>query len=485
MTVLATLVVCAAPARAQLISPGKLSGAHADLEGVRNCTNCHRLRERGAANDLCLRCHEPERNRIENRQGYHSTIADRNCAECHKEHFGRDFDLVRFDTTTFDHAAAGFELVEHHAELDCRACHRPELIVAADVRGFKGGHGALDRTFLGLGTTCLACHTEDDPHGDQFADRACTDCHSQTSWKPARGFDHDRTRYPLTGSHRDVECQRCHETLRQGEPAMLRYAGVAFGRCTDCHRDEHQGRMGSDCSRCHTLGGWKEIARNSFERDFRHDRTRFRLRGAHVDATCAACHTMAGTATEGIRLSFATAERNKAYPRPAADDCLSCHLDYHEASFVTTDGGATCGNCHGEETWLPTTYDIARHNVGETFVLTGAHLATPCGDCHRGAAPDPEALRFRMSHERCRDCHEADDPHGAQFADRACTECHDTDAFRVVSFDHAKTRYPLDGRHQDVDCGACHRTTTDARGRDVRTYRPLGMRCEDCHGGGA
>jgi len=483
MAVWAALAGGARPAYAQLISPGKLSEAHADLEGVRNCTNCHRLRERGVADDLCLQCHEPERNRIEQQRGYHATVADRSCAECHKEHFGRDFALVRFDTTAFDHAEAGFDLVEHHAELECRNCHTPRLIVAADVRDFKGEHGTLDRTFLGLGTTCGECHKEDDPHANQFADRACTDCHSQTSWKPAGGFDHQRTRYPLTGGHRDVDCLRCHETLRQSDPPTRRYAGIAFGRCTDCHRDEHEGRMGSECNRCHTTAGWKEIPRGSFERDFRHDGTGFRLRGAHAEATCAACHTLAGTAAEGVRLSFARGERSKRYPRPAADDCLSCHLDYHDETFVMTGGGASCSNCHTEESWLPTTYDIARHNAGETFVLTGAHLATPCGDCHR-AAEAPEVLHVRMPHERCRDCHEADDPHGAQFADRACTDCHDTDTFRVASFDHDNTRYALDGRHRDVDCGMCHRTMTDERGREVRVYRPLGMRCEDCHGGG-
>ena len=474
----------ACPARAQLISPGKLSEAHADLEGVRNCTNCHRLRERGVANDLCLQCHEPERHRIEQRRGYHATVADRNCAVCHKEHFGRYFAVVRFDTASFDHSEVGFDLVERHAELDCRECHRPELIVAADVRVSKEEHGALDRTFLGLGTSCRACHTADDPHGDQFSDRTCTDCHSQTQWNPTEGFDHDRTDYPLTGRHRDAVCRGCHETLRGGDRPMLRYAGVAFGRCTDCHRDEHQGGMGTDCSRCHATEGWMEIARGSFERDFRHEHTEFPLRGAHADVTCAICHTLTGADVEGIRLSFATAERNRAYPRPAADDCLSCHLDYHDGAFVTISGGATCRSCHTETAWLPATYDIPRHNDGETFVLTGAHLATPCGDCHRSAAWEPDTLRFRMPHERCRDCHDTDDPHGTQFADRPCTDCHDTETFHVASFDHDKTRFPLDGRHRDVDCGACHPTTTDASGHESRLYRPLGTRCEDCHGGG-
>ncbi|KPJ97440.1 MAG: hypothetical protein AMS20_17205 [Gemmatimonas sp. SG8_28] len=230
------LVLAAAaprPAAAQLISPGKLSEAHVDLEGVRNCTKCHRLRERGVANDLCLACHTPEQTRIAKGTGYHATLGDRSCSDCHKEHFGRDFDVLHLDTAAFDHQETGFTLEERHTELECRKCHQPELIVAADVRAFKGEHGTLDRTFLGLGTTCEACHESDSPHGKQFADRACTDCHTQRDWKHTRGFDHDDTRYALTGEHRDVACEKCHKLARPGDAKSRRYTGIAFRACTD------------------------------------------------------------------------------------------------------------------------------------------------------------------------------------------------------------------------------------------------------------
>jgi hypothetical protein len=92
---------------------------------------------------------------------------------------------------------------------------------------------------------------------------------------------------------------------------------------------------------------------------------------------------------------------------------------------------------------------------------------------------------FSVEHEACADCHATDDPHGAQFAARACTDCHDTETFKVKAFDHDETRYALDGRHRDVPCASCHTMGRDANGKEVRIYRPLGMECKDCHGGGA
>ena len=166
------LVVClwfaslSTTAYGQLISPGKLSSAHADLGGITKCTTCHALGQRSASNTLCLDCHTPLKTRIEAEKGYHSTVMEENCADCHKEHFGVDFVLVRLDTLQFDHKDAGFELRGAHQEASCRGCHVPEYIVAADVRTFKGEHDALDNTFLGLDTSCMGCHEDASPHQD-------------------------------------------------------------------------------------------------------------------------------------------------------------------------------------------------------------------------------------------------------------------------------------------------------------------------------
>lgn len=559
---------------AQLISPGPLSSAHADLEGITNCTKCHELGTKGIANARCLACHTTLDARITAKAGFHASLASKNCAECHKEHFGRTFDVVRFDTTGFDHAAkTGYALQASHATLACRKCHAPDRIADSTVRRFaeRGGARGLQRTFLGLATTCHGCHDVDNPHGRQFGTKKCSDCHQQRTWKQAARFDHAATRFPLTGQHADVKCDACHRPANAAVPASRVYVGVKFGACADCHRDPHGGAMGATCERCHTTAGWKNMNRADFERRFDHARTGFRLTGLHATLACATCHdasrrwpdtafvAMTYPATErghtyarpvarncrschrdphdgamgetcetchttdgwknmnqadferrfdhsrtGYRLAGAHAtlacaschdaarlwpdtafiamtypasERGHTYPRPVARDCLSCHRDYHTGAFKTS-GGAVCSNCHAPTAWLPTSFDVARH-AKTSFPLEGAHVAVPCLDCHRTATG---ALRFTMDHGTCESCHASTNPHGTQFADRTCTDCHTIASFRITAFDHSRTRFPLDGRHRSVACNACHVKRMQPNGVAIRIYRSLGTECRDCHG---
>lgn len=479
LLVISLLLGVAPRAGAQLISPGKLSRAHERLEGIRHCTECHELRQRGITNARCLACHKPLAARIAARRGFHADLASKNCAECHKEHFGRDFAVLRFDTTGFDHRKTGFTLEGHHAELACRKCHRASLIADSAVRAFKTRYAALDQTFLGLGTTCTSCHRTDNPHGRQFGDRACTDCHTQRAWKGAARFHHDRTRFTLTGRHRRVRCDQCHQPRTRGKPASLQYVGIRFAACTDCHRDPHNRAMGAHCTRCHTTGGWKQLDRAAVERGFDHSTTGYKLVGAHARLVCAACHdrTHADTA---VRLRFRDAA-NVPYPRPVATDCLSCHRDYHAGAFAkAAGGGAVCANCHTQTAWTPTTFDVKRH-ASTAFPLEGAHLAVPCLDCH--GSPATGSLRFRFEKTTCQACHAPTNPHGTQFAGRACADCHTATTFRIVAFDHATTRFPLDGQHRSVPCASCHPMGKDPDGKPMRIYRPLGTKCHDCHAG--
>lgn len=73
--------------------------------------------------------------------------------------------------------------------------------------------------------------------------------------------------------------------------------------------------------------------------------------------------------------------------------------------------------------------------------------------------------------------------------DTDCSACHTTGGWTPVSFAHDRTGFPLQGRHREVTCKACHRTSTfadpipracSACHRDVHLGR-LGQRCQDCH----
>ena len=73
-------------------------------------------------------------------------------------------------------------------------------------------------------------------------------------------------------------------------------------------------------------------------------------------------------------------------------------------------------------------------------------MAVPCLACHPASAappaPSPLDPRFRIGlREACADCHAADDPHGGQFAGRACDECHDDRSFYIGRFDYRTGEY--------------------------------------------
>lgn len=316
----------AAGGAAQILSPGKLSEAHADLEGIRRCTDCHELRNRGVSRERCLACHDPLAQRLAVEKGFHARLAEEDCAACHKEHLGREFSLVKLDTLEFDHARTGFLLEGAHGKATCRACHLRTRITDPDVLAFKGEHDALGRTFLGLPTGCAACHLEDDPHGGQFEAQSCDGCHGLSTWEEPAEFDHDLTSYPLTGRHGTVSCEGCHIRVAapSGTGTFVRYASTPHSACSDCHQDPHAGSMPGACAGCHATADWLRVDRGRVESDFDHRTTGFLLEGRHQTAPCASCHEHEGglppaTPREpALRIAFVGGTEYRPFPRPVA-----------------------------------------------------------------------------------------------------------------------------------------------------------------------
>lgn len=467
------LVLVPSAGSAQLISPGKLSSAHAELEGMTRCTSCHELRSRGIAPDRCLDCHESLAERVAQDEGLHAGADYRACASCHREHLGRDYALIRWDPETFDHETVGFELAGAHADLGCRDCHTAVRVRDVGVRTEKVQHAALNRTYLGLGTACVDCHEMDDPHEGGFAPRPCSDCHDQRDWKAAAAsFDHDETRYPLTGRHRSVGCNDCHRTDS--------FRGLKFAACTDCHTDPHEGGMQAVCTSCHSTSGWHDVSREAVESGFDHDRV-FPLEEAHASADCAACHDPGPELAATIRIAYRPGTADQAWPAPLVDGgCRACHVDLHRGELDRPGPAGQCSSCHTQAAWYPSTFGLDRHDADTGFPLTGAHAATPCGACHD--APLGEG-QFTVTAGTCADCHGADQPHGDQFAGRGCDDCHDVDSFRITDFDHSATPFSLEGAHASVACAACHRSEPRPGGGTMIRYRPLAAAgCSDCHG---
>ncbi|MBK6829532.1 MAG: hypothetical protein IPG92_01765 [Flavobacteriales bacterium] len=126
------------------LSPGDLTTAHASLEGMSNCTQCHDLGNK-VTNAKCLACHKELQSLITQKRGYHVSreVKGKDCFTCHSEHHGRKFEMVRFDEKAFDHSLAGYPLEGAHKPVDCRKCHAPEKIKdPGDPRTTKDLHGA-------------------------------------------------------------------------------------------------------------------------------------------------------------------------------------------------------------------------------------------------------------------------------------------------------------------------------------------------------
>jgi hypothetical protein len=448
------------------ISPGPLSTPHAALEGSANCLSCHRA---GKAVDpaLCFACHRALGERVAAGRGLHARDDFRACERCHSEHNGRAYRLVDFGAggeAGFEHARTGWPLAGKHAGLDCRKCHRPDLVGAA----VRSAEPKLDpaRTFLGLPTACAACHA--DPHRGTLS-ATCTDCHDVVAWKNVR-FDHARTRYPLTGKHAPVACLACH---KQADPAartleLGQFRGRALPACAECHKDPHAGRLGADCARCHSTAEFRSVPAG----DFDHARTAYPLVGKHRTLACASCHPP-----------------GRALRVPGFERCETCHRDAHAGQLAGIAGRGACADCHTVDGFVPARYGPADH-AASRFPLAGAHRAVPCPACHQPVAPATlpppfrqsalvRVTRFRFADSACRSCHR--DPHrgaldryaGAQ----GCAACHSESGWREVKFDHSRSRYPLVGKHLAVPCASCH--PRDAAGALALTGRPLD--CAGCH----
>ena len=459
---LATLLLLlgtAGTAHAQLgalVSPGRLSKAHASLEGVANCLQCH-SRGQQVAPDKCLSCHRPVADRIARKVGVHRNVTN-DCVTCHVEHAGADAELRPFDTAAFNHREeTGYPIDGLHAPLaqQCASCHKT-------------------RSFLSASTSCASCHT--DSHKGTLGAN-CTTCHSTAVkfTQATSGFNHTRTAFPLTGAHTTVACASCHVNKV--------YKPVAFESCASCHKSPHQPSLPGACASCHTTTAWRTTKMD-------HARTAFPLRGKHATVACAQCHVKPALAV-----------------KPKADTCASCHTDPHKGTFKQD-----CSACHNETAFQKGTFDHATTK----FALVDKHAGLACADCHRGvpaaaatpARPAPArgtptlpgparptsrttpaaATRpvadFRGLKINCDACHT--DVHRAELG-TACETCHTARTFEVTPFTHAKPRPFFAGQHAPVKCAECHTQTlqpvrTSAKEPAPRVgFTTTATTCVSCH----
>lgn len=294
---------------------------------------------------------------------------------------------------------------------------------------------------------------------------------------------------PASGQISPGELSRAHARLDGSDGCLGCHSaehGVDRGRCLACHtplarrveagKGLHSRPDHAACERCHIEHQGRQFDLvywgKGGEKAFDHALTGYVLQGAHTPLACRSCHRKESIADPAPLLAKSV-ELDRTY-LGLATRCASCHQDAHRGQF----GGADCATCHGLGKWKPAElFDHARSR----FPLTLGHARVECVKCHPPAAGPagrtasaPANVLFRGVSTTCAGCHK--DPHQGRFGAQ-CETCHSADDWKRIqtaNFDHARTRYPLTGRHQATACVACH-----APGKPTKI--PGFERCATCH----
>lgn len=297
----------------------------------------------------------------------------------------------------------------------CLDCHER---IASDVNKAEGFHG---KDKMASKVECKECHTD---HKGRKA---------TIVWLDKDRFDHRNTDYPLLGRHRETACSGCHEAAKHYYEAP--------GKCIDCHRDDdaHNEEQGDQCENCHNEKSWSS-------EQFDHDKTDFKLKGAHDEVACDLCHV---------------GDKYKDTPK----QCISCHgiKNVHGERF-----GDKCGDCHQETGWDKSKFD---HDRDTKYRLRGAHEKIRCHACHNASY---RVKGDQRKSRNCYACHKLDDSHAGKNG-KKCDDCHQTSSWLQTEFDHdKKTEFPLRGKHKEASCQACHQAGTE---QDMK----LDKDCYSCH----
>jgi len=269
----------------------KLTGGHRDAK----CEACHVGGVAGKTMTVtslrpssdCVACHK----KLDDAKGHKGRYGDK-CDVCHT--------TKAWKPAIFNHTQdTKYPLLGRHADAKCDSCHLP----------------SLGNIHTKLSTACFSCHEKDDNtkgHKGTLG-KKCETCHDEKKWKII--FDHNKSRFPLTGGHIQLECVKCHKTSAYREAPKT---------CNGCHLkdDKHKGGYGVKCEACHNTRAWESW-------DFDHSFTKFKLRNKHAKATCQDCHRV-------------------GYTGKTPSACVSCHArdDIHDGGF-----GNQCEHCHNDQSW--------------------------------------------------------------------------------------------------------------------------------------
>ena len=409
-----------------------------------------------------------------------------NCDLCHSSNSWKlDKSIYKFD-----HNKTTFPLAGQHQTLDCKQCHTSLIFSEAK-------------------TACIDCHT--DMHY-QTVGPDCGRCHTSNSWIVENITEiHQRSRFPLAGPHYTAECIQCHPSA-----SLLRFEPRGV-ECYDCHQTDYvgatnpnhvQGGYSKNCIECHSLTSFTWTGAG-FNHSF------FPLSEGHAQVSCSQCHINGNYTNLSKECVSCHLQNYNATTNPnhlAANiptTCNDCHtlapgwkpaeFRIHDAQFFPVYSGKhvgtwnSCADCHTNPASYKTFTCIDCHAHNQTdmnnghegvggytyasiacyqchptgskdgsfnhntsiFPLTGAHITTPCSDCHISG--------FSGTPTECSACHltvynQSNNPnHIALGIPSTCINCHTTNpGWKPATFAVHNNYYPLTGAHTTTDCSNCH-----------------------------
>jgi hypothetical protein len=261
---LAALVVLVFVYPHQMVAPGPLMPAHAELET--DCFACH-VPMRGAAPARCVACHALPDIGLRTTKGlpiaqatvkasFHQKLIEQDCMACHSDHQGPQ--LVQGGGKGFSHS-----LLQTDVREKCETCHAaPANDIHRDLAVGCGqchtGEAWKPATFEharlapAVRESCQSCHTAPVDTLHRQVSGNCGQCHTSERWKPAT-FDHSKY-FVLDGDHSatcatchidsnfsSYTCYGCHEHQPAGIRAEHQEEGIAnFENCVKCHRSAEE-----------------------------------------------------------------------------------------------------------------------------------------------------------------------------------------------------------------------------------------------------
>ncbi|MDZ4081963.1 MAG: cytochrome c3 family protein, partial [Bdellovibrionales bacterium] len=285
---------------------------------------------------------------------------------------------------------------------------------------------------------------------------------------------------PLMEGHKQLEgtdCLKCHDAGK----------GISQGLCLDCHKeikvfvDAKKGFHGlatKSCIECHSDHKGRSFDSTVVDtKNFDHKQTGYVLEGKHAEIDCVKCH-------ETKRIKKPIRPNDTRYLGKQTS-CVSCHKKDDIHFFTGKYAKKDCNECHGLKEWKTDLKFDHKRDTG--YELRGKHAEMKCLDCHGGGKEKKRVVYKwpQLKTSQCLSCHE--DQHKGNFSKKfqngRCTDCHTENEWKIPSFNHKITGYPLRGKHAELNCTECHKQTpaVAAKKPGFHKFTGLSKNCLSCH----